>query len=177
MSTSATFSVAAAPAKLKQHETHAAKVAQVRPNTNDAPIAASKVAAKPANQTILAQTKPSNAKPFTLECWSEILSQLKQTNPPVLSILKKAEPRLNGAVLEIAFAFKLHQKKLEDGKFRTKFTECITSLGYECPEIVAVFDKNAAAPNITVVDSSAQPPDKDTTSVLAMMGGGEVVNA
>lgn len=127
----------------------------------------------PAEQPHPART--SSGKTFDIACWPLLLEELQRSNPPLLSILRKAEPRIENSQLVVAFRFKLHKLKLEDSRYRTKFMECIDSLGYECPNISVIHDAAAVAYQI-VATTEAAPADETTSSVLAMMGGGEVVN-
>lgn len=119
------------------------------------------------------ETKP----PLTIAHWSEVLSSIKLSNPPLFSILKGAEPRFEADILTLAFSFKLHSIKLDDSRYRTKLAECISQLGYRCPMISVVHDAAAVSPTISLAEALPVATDETASSVLAMMGGGEVVNA
>lgn len=111
------------------------------------------------------------------EHWPQILGKLKASNPPLFSVLKKAEPRFNGDTLTLAVSFKLHQIKLNDSRYRTKLAECIATLGFACPALEIIHDAAAMPPVVMVADVPTPEADETASSVLAMMGGGDIVNA
>jgi DNA polymerase-3 subunit gamma/tau len=117
-----------------------------------------------------------NQEPFALTAWHEVLAFIRKNNPPLYSVLAKAEPRLKNDELTLVFAYKLHQKKLDDPKYRTKLTRVITDIGYACPKVSTLVDKSAKPPIALSAKANTEPTDETTRSVLDMMGGGEIVN-
>ncbi|PLS81212.1 hypothetical protein CYG49_02675, partial [Candidatus Saccharibacteria bacterium] len=120
--------------------------------------------------------KIAGAKQLTATEWMSVLAELKRSNPPLFSVLKKAAADFNGETLTLTFSFKLHQTKLDDGRYRNKLIQCVQELGFNCPMIVTAFDKTITVTEITLPEAESTPVDETTSSVLAMMGGGEVVN-
>jgi DNA polymerase-3 subunit gamma/tau len=123
------------------------------------------------------QQKTDDRQPFELSAWQEVLNTVKKSNPPLYSVLAKGEPRLKDDELTLAFGYKLHQKKLDDPKFRTKLTKTVNDLGYDCPKISAIVDRASVAPNKTARTVTPEAADETTKDVIGIMGGGEVVNA
>lgn len=151
------------------------KTAPAKPSSK----AKEKAASKPETEKpTAASAAVGTGTPLTSDDWVKVLSEIKRINPPVFSIIKNAEPRFEEEVLTLAFSFKLHQIKMDDNRYRTKLVECVTSLGYQCPAIAVVHDGAATAPVASVAEATAEvKPDETASSVLAMMGGGEMVNA
>lgn len=148
-------SVSKTPKEIKKADTVKVPAADPEPAPAQVPIAAGQ-------------------HPFDLDSWNKVMSEVKIKNPPLFSVLRHAEPKLQNNELELIFAFKIHQKKLDEGRYRTKFIEIIAACGLQCPAIITKLDKQAKPPALTL---TAGPVDKSTSSVMAMMGGGEVVNA
>lgn len=97
--------------------------------------------------------------------WDLIMTTLAKRDPPLFSVLKRAEMSYENEALVLEFAFALHQKKLEDNKYRTKLVSLITDLCGSCPELV-------------IRRRTAKPPKHPVAAEVAdIMGGGEEVNA
>lgn len=106
---------------------------------------------------------------FSAASWKEILDRLKIDNPPIHGVIKHAEPQLDsqGNVLTLSFGFALHAKKIDDPKYRAILSDALQAVCGGRPEIIVKVDKSARE----------KPADSQTNSVLAMMGGGDLVNA
>lgn len=97
--------------------------------------------------------------------WSKVMEMLAKRNPPLHSVLKRADMVQEDNKLVLEFAYALHQKKLEDKKYKTMLTSLITDLFGECPAIV-------------IRKRTAKPPKNPVAAQVAdIMGGGEEVNA
>lgn len=120
-------------------------------------------------------TNPTGAH-FNIDDWPRVLGVMQKSNPPLFSVLKRARVECDSDVLRLTFGFKLHQKKMDDQKYRSKLISVITSLGFKCPQIDTLFGDVG---DVTFVPEgiAEEPVDETSASVLAMMGGGETVHA
>lgn len=101
--------------------------------------------------------------------WPKVLQAVKAINQPLYAILNQAEAEIDGGPLRLTFAYKLHQKKLDDQRYRKIIAATIKDLGFACPEIIGEWRTPKAARRGT----AGSPVD----SVIALMGGQEVTDA
>lgn len=108
---------------------------------------------------------------FSVETWGTILTKVKETNIPLHSVLKHAQPQFNpdAQKLTLLFKYQLHRKKLDDAKQKAALTQITTSILGGRVAITTEVNKDSAPPVIT--------SDPTIASVAAIMGGGEVVDA
>ncbi len=108
--------------------------------------------------------------PFRPGDWAKVLEGVKAVNQPLYAILARARAVTGqDASLRLEFAYKLHQKKMDDQRYRQIIAQVISGLGMNCPEIISAYrpaSKPAAAGESLAADA-----------VIAMMGGGKVVDA
>lgn len=98
--------------------------------------------------------------------WDQAMTQIAKRHPPLYSVLKRADvSRRDDGALVLEFAYRLHQKKLEDSKYRTLLISLITDLFGSCPQLVI----QLKTPGV--------PKNEVAAEVAAIMGGGEEVNA
>jgi DNA polymerase-3 subunit gamma/tau len=128
-------------------------------------------------QTKSGTKTPRDKKSFELSAWQSVLAVIQKANPPLYSVLSKAEPRLKDSELTLAFGYKLHQKKLDDPKYRTKLTQVINDLGYNSPKVTATIDSAGVTPAKDAPVANQAPEDATTKDIISIMGGGEIVNA
>jgi DNA polymerase III subunit gamma/tau len=114
---------------------------------------------------------------LTSDDWPKVLAEIRSSNPPLFSMIKNADPRFSSDGLTLAFSFKLHQIKLDDSRYRTKFNECVSRLGFACPALTVVHDAAATAPVFAITADQGPAENETAVSVLAMMGGGDIVDA
>lgn len=108
---------------------------------------------------------------ITAKDWTKLLNAIKKTDAPLYSVIKQAEPRFDkeSRTLNLAFKYQLHRKKMDGVKLKTAVVSFMRSkLG-------------GVAAIATELDPKAKPPilsdDPAVTSVAAIMGGGDVVDA
>lgn len=129
---------------------------------------------EPPTQTLKKATQPVEPKPATpvqtkkkktaaAFKWDELLNDLRTENPPLYGIMQKAIVVGDQDMISITFGFKLHQKKLDQGKYRDMLTEFLHKKLGVVPTISTSVDKLPTA-------------DKGISSITAIMGGGEEVN-
>lgn len=111
-------------------------------------------------------TKEDNQKdkpvPASIE-WGALLEQLRTENPPLYGIMQKAQVDYNTGELKIVFGFKLHQTKLEKGRYRQM--------------LIDFLHKNLDfIPTISTSVGKLPTGEKPLASITAIMGGGEEVN-
>ncbi len=114
---------------------------------------------------------PKKLTDITAKDWTKLLNAIKKTDAPLFSVIKQAEPRFDRVTgtLNLAFKYQLHRKKMDGVKLKTAVVSFMRSkLG-------------GVAAIATELDASAKPPilsdDPAVTSVAAIMGGGDVVDA
>lgn len=97
--------------------------------------------------------------------WEAAMAQLAKRHPPLYSVLKRADVSYDGTRLTLEFAYLLHQKKLEDSKYRGLLMSLLSDMFGECPEVV-------------IQKRTPKPPKNELAAEVAgIMGGGEEVNA
>lgn len=98
--------------------------------------------------------------------WALVMAQLQKRAAPLHSVLNRATVSHEGNTLTLEFAYNLHRKKLEDGKYRAQLSALINDLFGFVPDI-----------QVTLKDASTPPSDPTAAAVAAIMGGGVEVNA
>lgn len=103
--------------------------------------------------------------------WVKLLNAIKKADAPLFSVLKQAQPTFDPATntLTLAFRYQLHRKKMDTVKLKNAaISFMVSKLG-------------GSAAIETTLDPAAKPPvlsdDPAVTSVAAIMGGGDVVDA
>lgn len=109
------------------------------------------------------KTPTKKAEAPTSIDWPNLLEMLRAENPPLYSIMQKAETNYKGGTLNIKFGFKLHQKKLEEGRYRQMLLDFLHNKIDFIPTISTSVDKLSS-------------PGKAVSAITAIMGGGEEVN-
>lgn len=112
---------------------------------------------------------------ITKDQWPHILHHLKTTNPPLYTIAKRATATVeqDGKLLILTFGYKLHAKKIDSPKYRAQLAQTIASVCDACPDI------SVRVVAITKPTNSTPDPANrsQTNSVIAMMGGGDVIQS
>lgn len=148
---------AAAPSDQPSRPSKAA-VAAIATATIEQPIAAIAPAVDTSSQHVTKATQD------TID-WHQIMIAVAKRNPPLHSVLKRARVTADDNSLSLEFNYKLHQKKLEDSKYRNLLTSLITDLYGQCPPIT-----------VSLL-TPGKPKNEIAAGVAAIMGGGEEVNA
>ncbi|MDO8336108.1 MAG: DNA polymerase III subunit gamma/tau [Candidatus Saccharibacteria bacterium] len=95
--------------------------------------------------------------------WPALLDNMRTENPPLYAVMQKASVSYDAGTLNIAFGFKLHQKKLEGGRYRQMLTDFLHS-------------KLDFIPTISTSVGKLPASGKGVGAITAIMGGGEEVN-
>lgn len=132
---------------------------------------------QPAKQAI-PHTQPSTklaSKP-NLD-WSSVLSAIKSSNSALYAVLRMAEPRISENKIELAFKFPFHQKRAEQANNRDIIYANIQSTFGKSTEYTTVVDGSITVkePQAYVEDEVISQPSNEATSVVELMGGGEVI--
>lgn len=111
-------------------------------------------------------TPPTPASGETQDLdWEAVMAQLQKRAAPLHSVLKRATMTHTGDVITLEFAYNLHRKKIEDGKYRNQLSAMIVDMFGHCPEIKVT------------LKGDGPPSDPAAASVAALMGGGVEVDA
>lgn len=117
---------------------------------------------------------------FDLARWPEVLAAVKKANPPLYGVLKHAEAIAGDdkTKLRLVFGYTLHSKKIDDPKYRSQLSAVIAKLCGSCPILVIETAKKKKSPDTeAAITTNAEPEGpSETSSILAIMGGGEVVS-
>ncbi len=95
--------------------------------------------------------------------WPQLLENLRTENLPLYGVMQKANVNYEKGTLNLVFGFKLHQKKLESGRYRQMLTDFLHK-------------KLDFIPTISTSVSKLPTDGKSVTAITAIMGGGEEVN-
>jgi DNA polymerase III subunit gamma/tau len=118
---------------------------------------------------------------ITPDQWSQVLAEVKKISPPLHGVVRQAQPVFDAEaqLLTLKFKYQLHRKKIDDSKPKKALAHIMLQLLGGAPVIMTTIDTNAEAPKIIAPASLAPPSEADqtTSAVIAMMGGGEVVDA
>ena len=113
---------------------------------------------------------------LTPEQWATVTARIRQLSPPFFAILRMAQPDFDAdtQTLTLKFTFQLHRKKMEDSKQKSLLVKTMIELLDGAPIIKTEIDASAVPP--TVKPTPPEAVDATASSVIAMMGGGEVIN-
>lgn len=131
-------------------------------------------------------TSPSSDLPeLTPAQWESVVTTVKSKSQPAYAVLKAAFPEFDKDTntLTLKFRFILHFKKMDDVKFKNILAQTMVEQLGSAPIIKAALDRDTPAPTIKPVESAApqptqpQPENETANSIMAMMGGGEILPA
>lgn len=121
------------------------------------------------------------------EQWAQILAKTKEESTPLYGMLRQGQPDFDAATqtLTLKFRYALHQKRIDDAKSKKIIADAMLGLFGGAPIILTALDAEATAPEIELApiatpaepEQPKAPVDEVATSVMNMMGGGEVVHA
>ena len=108
---------------------------------------------------------------FDLTQWAVVLAAVKKASAPLFSVAKQASPSFDAEsnVLTLTFKYQLHSKKLDDVKQKANLASIMNATLGATPTIKVAVDKTTLPPVLS--------EDPAVSSVAAIMGGGEVVDA
>ncbi len=104
----------------------------------------------------------SSATPAQLD-WSKLLEDMRTENLPLYGVMQKASVSYDTGTLNIIFGFKLHQKKLENGRYRQMLLDFLHK-------------KLDFIPTISTSVGKLPAGNKGVSAITDIMGGGEEVN-
>jgi len=99
---------------------------------------------------------------------------------PLHGVFKQAQPVFDAAAntLILKFKYALHRRKADDNKAKKLLAGVMLAQLGGAPIIQAELDTTAVAPDVQDAAEPALPSDDETIStVIDLMGGGEVVHA
>lgn len=116
---------------------------------------------------------------FDQEAWMRVLGKIKQTNNSLYAVLRMAEAGINGSddVVVLTFQYAFHQKQV--GTQRNKqIVESVLSGEVGQPiRVKLVVNKDLEGQTTEKVEKLVEKVDDDQlSSIMDIMGGGEVVN-
>lgn len=129
------------------------------------PVEANKAKPKP---TITKRT-PANSS-LTLDDWSNILGEVKKKHSTLYSMLRMAQPDLDGDTLTLTFQFIFHQKHVSESKNQLLLNDIINN--YSKNPISIKFKARA--------NKNTKPDPKSTTpveTINSIFGGSEVLES
>lgn len=148
---------------------------------------APKAAVAPLNPKTTKLEKESKGTPgktfdigaFDSDKWPAVLAALKKANPPLYGVVKHADTQIgkDATELRLIFGYALHSKKIDDPKYRLQLSSIITDICGSCPIISVETAKKKAAGSATktIATPATAGSSSETSSILAIMGGGEVM--
>jgi DNA polymerase-3 subunit gamma/tau len=136
------------------------------------PQPAEPTAMKPSTETKKAtSTPPTQAIDDTL--WPNILDALKQRYNTLYGVVRIAHPTFKeGDILELAFAFAFHQKRINDAKNQKIISDIILQLSGHAMRIVCILDKDLPASPHTSAKATKNESD-ELSAISNIFGGGE----
>ncbi len=156
-----------------------------------APAAAKAVASPPATPQATAKTDApaptasTELGELTDDLWHHIMAEAKDNGPTLYTLIRQAMPYFDveKQLLTITFRFPLHQKRLDEQRHKQAFGNVLQKIWGGVPEMQIIVNKDAvkhikpATPRAAEDIEEALPEEaKATSSVMDLMGGGEVVS-
>jgi DNA polymerase III subunit gamma/tau len=123
------------------------------------------------DEELPASGAPTKLSELTNKDWNKLLAAIKKSDAPLFSVIKQAVPNFDATTntLSLAFKYQLHRKKMDTIKLKNSTISFMRSV------------LGGIAAITTELDPKAKPPilsdDPAVTSVAAIMGGGDVVDA
>lgn len=115
---------------------------------------------------------------FSLDLWSEVLSEIKNRAASIYTALRLAEPEIKGSVMTLTFQFPLHKKKLEQSRHIKLISDVIEELSgakleVKCALSEKPLQKPAKDEARPTTEPAAQPAELATISNI--FGSAEVL--
>lgn len=147
------------------------------------PEAIETVTETPSPTSVAAHTPGEPLPELSDELWNSILDNAKGAGPTLYTLLRQAIPHFDTEkqLLTMTFRFPLHQKRLDEQRYKQEFAKLLQATWGAVPEMQLIVNKNAikhikpAAPAAQGVEDVVQS-DPAASNVLGLMGGGEIVN-
>lgn len=150
----------------------APKVSITAPKPGKPKVASSQSKPRPLAER-KADSHDSTAKlaDLSLKDWVKLLNAIKKADAPLFSVLKQAQPTYdaNTNTLTLLFRYQLHRKKMDTVKLKNATVSFMRSKLGGTAAIETQLDPNSKPPVLS--------DDPAVTSVAAIMGGGDVVDA
>jgi hypothetical protein len=133
------------------------------------------------------QTKPvktPSPSAFSLDVWPEVVVLIKKQAASLYTALKLASPSYEEGILMLAFQFPLHQKKVNQSKYKETIAQVIENLTGASVKIECVVNKDVfeAKSEATVISKPAEPEDEgkfthQLQSISNIFGTAEVLES
>ncbi len=167
-----------------------ASLAVKKPKATTRPIAAEPTEPLPPPQAIAkapapapAKAEPPNAQPLNIQLWPAVLKALKQQHNTLYSVVRMAQPDFSDdGNLKLAFAFKFHQKRLNENSNRQKLIDIIYKLTGQTVALESLVDKAAQPPQIIVEAETTtidlpRSVDSDMSAISNIFGDAELLES
>lgn len=131
-------------------------------------------------ETVQAPKKKSVETSSIEDGWRDILSEVKERNSSLYTVMRLAHPVLEGDTCILSFQFPFHQKRADETKNKQLISEIISNQIGSQPEIVTRVDASLKRTEVTHTAKMTEPDSAHAsliTNIQDMMGGGEIVDA
>ncbi|MDO8591912.1 MAG: DNA polymerase III subunit gamma/tau [bacterium] len=121
------------------------------------------------------KTKANN---FSLELWSEVLSEIKKRAASIYTALRLAEPEIDNNILILTFQFSLHKKKVEqarDIKLISDVIEELSGVHIEIKCVEAEKPLGKSANDLTTPERLSTPQPSELTTISNIFGSAEML--
>ncbi len=112
--------------------------------------------------------------------WRDILSEVKERNSSLYTVMRLAHPHIEGDTCILSFQFPFHQKRADEAKNKQLISEIISNQIGSQPNIVTRVDSTLKRKDDTLAAHTPEPDSAHAsliTNIQDMMGGGEIVDA
>ncbi|MBI4033566.1 DNA polymerase III subunit gamma/tau [Candidatus Saccharibacteria bacterium] len=123
-----------------------------------------------------ADSPKKQASSFSLEQWSELLERVKAKAPSLYTALRLAQPSIRGDVLNMAFPFPLHQKKVAEARHIELIAKTIEDISGSGIVIKCSVDKDLANKREPLVPVEDRPV-LDIQSISNIFGSAEMLES
>lgn len=157
------------------------EIIDAQPASTDNPASVPNVIPKP--QPIKAKASASTIKEvpkipitkssdFTVDTWQAVLAQIKTTHNTLYSVLRMADPKIEGNTLLLGFKFAFHNKQVSDSKNRQLIDNVVRQHCNQQITIKTVVDgPNADSEQVRTTDN------EHLKTISNIFGGAEVLDS
>ncbi len=116
-------------------------------------------------------------KPIDKAVWQEVLSTLKQKHNTLYGVVRMAHPSFQeDGVVQLAFGFEFHRKRLSDVKNQQKLVDVIQEASGQAVQIVCIVDKALGTePAVTAPVEPVLETPNNLATISNIFGGAELV--
>ena len=132
-------------------------------------------------ESITLTKSPINPAAFSIDMWSELLTNIKKSGSSCYSALRLAKPDVSEGIITLFFEFLLHQKKVDQVKTKEEIAQAVENLCGQRLKIECVVDKskfNEKKFSAVSAKMSQEKPDKDPVKTINnIFGAAEVLES